>query len=147
MALLTLTNAHLAFGHVPLLDGTVFSLEAGERVALIGRNGTGKSSLLKVLAGVERLDDGLLQQQGGVRRVYVPQEPQFAEGATVFEAVAEGVAQARVLRERYGPWPVACHPRLAQPKPCLTTWTLCRRASRPWTAGPGSSACTRPCSA
>jgi len=101
MALLTLTNAHLAFGHVPLLDGTVFSLEAGERVALIGRNGTGKSSLLKVLAGVERLDDGLLQQQGGVRRVYVPQEPQFAEGATVFEAVAEGVAQARALRERY----------------------------------------------
>ncbi|MFN9281379.1 MAG: ATP-binding cassette domain-containing protein, partial [Betaproteobacteria bacterium] len=89
------------FGHVPLLDGTVFSLEAGERVALIGRNGTGKSSLLKVLAGVERLDDGLLQQQGGVRRVYVPQEPQFAEGATVFEAVAEGVAQARALRERY----------------------------------------------
>jgi len=101
MALLTLTNAHLAFGHVPLLDGTAFSLEAGERVALIGRNGTGKSSLLKVLAGVERLDDGLLQQQGGVRRVYVPQEPQFAEGATVFEAVAEGVAQARALRERY----------------------------------------------
>jgi len=101
MALLTLTNAHLAFGHVPLLDGTAFSLEAGERVALIGRNGTGKSSLLKVLAGVERLDEGLLQQQGGVRRVYVPQEPQFAEGATVFEAVAEGVAQARALRERY----------------------------------------------
>jgi len=101
MALLTLTNAHLAFGHVPLLDGTAFSLEAGERVALIGLNGTGKSSLLKVLAGVERLDDGLLQQQGGVRRVYVPQEPQFAEGATVFEAVAEGVAQARALRERY----------------------------------------------
>jgi ATP-binding cassette subfamily F protein uup len=101
MALLTLTNAHLAFGHVPLLDGTAFSLEAGERVALIGRNGTGKSSLLKVLAGVERLDDGLLQQQGGVRRVYVPQEPQFAEGATVFEAAAEGVAQARALRERY----------------------------------------------
>jgi ATP-binding cassette subfamily F protein uup len=101
MALLTLTDAHLAFGHVPLLDGTAFSLEAGERVALIGRNGTGKSSLLKVLAGVERLDDGLLQQQGGVRRVYVPQEPQFAEGATVFEAVAEGVAQARALRERY----------------------------------------------
>jgi ATP-binding cassette subfamily F protein uup len=101
MALLTLTNAHLAFGHVPLLDGTAFSLEAGERVALIGRNGTGKSSLLKVLAGVERLDDGLLQQQGGVRCVYVPQEPQFAEGATVFEAVAEGVAQARALRERY----------------------------------------------
>ena len=101
MALLSLTDAHLAYGHVPLLDGAAFALEPGERVALIGRNGTGKSSLLKVLAGVERLDDGLLQQQGGVRRVYVPQEPQFAEGATVFEAVAEGVAQARALRERY----------------------------------------------
>jgi len=101
MALLSLTDAHLAYGHVPLLDGAALALEAGERVALIGRNGTGKSSLLKVLAGVERLDDGLLQQQGGLRRVYVPQEPQFAAGATVFDAVAEGVAQARALRERY----------------------------------------------
>ena len=101
MALLTLTHAHLAYGHVPLLDGAAFSLEGGERVALIGRNGTGKSSLLKVLAGVERLDDGLLQQQGGLRRVYVPQEPQFDAGATVFDAVAEGVAQARALRERF----------------------------------------------
>jgi len=101
MALLSLTDAHLAYGHVPLLDGAAFALEPGERVALIGRNGTGKSSLLKVLAGVERLDDGLLQQQGGLRRVYVPQEPQFAPGASVFDAVAEGVAQARALRERY----------------------------------------------
>jgi ATP-binding cassette subfamily F protein uup len=101
MALLSLTDAHLAYGHVPLLDGAALALEPGERVALIGRNGTGKSSLLKVLAGVERLDDGLLQQQGGLRRVYVPQEPQFAAGATVFDAVAEGVAQARALRERY----------------------------------------------
>ncbi|MEN9631540.1 MAG: hypothetical protein RJA10_4768, partial [Pseudomonadota bacterium] len=75
MALLTLTNAHLAYGHVPLLDGTDFSLEAGERVALIGRNGTGKSSLLKVLAGLERLDGGVLQLQQGLSRFYVPQEP------------------------------------------------------------------------
>ena len=101
MALLSLTDAHLAYGHVPLLDGAAFALEAGERVALIGRNGTGTSSLLKVTAGVERLDDGLLQQQGGLRRVYVPQEPQFPAGASVFDAVAEGVAQARALRERY----------------------------------------------
>ena len=77
MALLTLTNAHLAYGHVPLLDGTDFALEAGERVALIGRNGTGKSSLLKILAGLEKPDDGLLQTQTGLRRVYVAQEPVF----------------------------------------------------------------------
>jgi ATP-binding cassette subfamily F protein uup len=101
MALLTLTNAHLAYGHVPLLDGTDFALEAGERAALIGRNGTGKSSLLKILAGLERPDDGLLQVQTGVRRVYVAQEPAFGFGATVFDAVAEGVAEARALRERY----------------------------------------------
>ncbi len=53
MALLSLADAHLAFGHVPLLDGAAISLEAGERLALIGRNGTGKSSLLKILAGLE----------------------------------------------------------------------------------------------
>ena len=122
MALLSLTDAHLAYGHVPLLDGAAFALEPGERVALIGRNGTGKSSLLKVLAGVERLDDGLLQQQGGLRRVYVPQEPQFAPGASVFDAVAEGVAQARALRERYealasGDHPPAEGPNLAAPAP------------------------------
>jgi ATP-binding cassette subfamily F protein uup len=101
MALLSLTNAHLAYGHVPLLDGAALSLESEERVALIGRNGTGKSSLLKVLAGHEKLDEGLLQLQQSLRRVYVAQEPLFAPGVTVFDAVAEGVAEARVLRERY----------------------------------------------
>ena len=101
MALLTLTNAHLAFGHVALLDGTDVALETNERVALIGRNGTGKSSLLKILAGLEKPDDGVLQVQSGVRRVYVAQEPQFKPGTTVFDAVAEGVAEARALRERY----------------------------------------------
>src|SRR5262245_22083323 len=101
MALLTLTDAHLAYGHVPLLDGTDFALEAGERVALIGRNGTGKSSLLKILAGIEKVDDGLLQIQTGVRRVYVAQEPAFEAGVSVFDAVADGVAAARALRSRY----------------------------------------------
>ncbi|MCC7458620.1 MAG: ATP-binding cassette domain-containing protein [Nitrospira sp.] len=101
MPLLSLTDAHLAYGHVALLDGTGFALEAGERVALIGRNGSGKSSLLKVLAGLEPPDDGLLQVQTGTRRTYVAQEPAFAPGVTVFAAVAEGVAAARALRARY----------------------------------------------
>ena len=101
MALVTLSNAHLAYGHVPLLAGTGFSLEAGERVGLIGRNGAGKSSLLKILAGLEKPDDGLLQLQQGLRRFYVPQEPQFEPGHTVFEAVSEGVAEAKSLRARY----------------------------------------------
>ncbi len=101
MALITLTNAHLAYGHVPLLDGAGLSLEAGERVGLIGRNGAGKSSLLKILAGLEKPDDGLLQLQQGLRRFYVPQEPQFEPGHSVFKAVSEGVAEAKALRERY----------------------------------------------
>ena len=101
MALLTLSNAHLAFGHVPLLDGTDMSLDSGERIGLIGRNGAGKSSLLKILAGIERPDDGVLQAQGGLRREYVPQEPHLKPGASVFEIISEGVAEAKSLRERY----------------------------------------------
>jgi ATP-binding cassette subfamily F protein uup len=101
MALLTLADAHLAYGHVPLLDGTALALEAGERIALIGRNGAGKSSLLKILAGLEKPDDGTLQLQTGLRRVYVAQEPVFAPGVSVFDAVAEGVAEARALRARF----------------------------------------------
>ena len=101
MAILSLSNAHLAYGHVALLDGAAFSLEAGERLGLIGRNGAGKSSLLKVLAGLEKLDDGLLQMTQGLRVCYVPQEPVFDAAASVFDTVAEGVAEAKQLRERY----------------------------------------------
>jgi ATP-binding cassette subfamily F protein uup len=101
MAVLSLSNAHLAYGHVALLDGAALSLEAGERIGLIGRNGTGKSSLLKVIAGLEKLDDGLLQQTQGLRIRYVPQEPEFDAAGTVFDAVGEGVAEARVVRDAY----------------------------------------------
>ncbi|XHS79197.1 ATP-binding cassette domain-containing protein [Burkholderiaceae bacterium UC74_6] len=101
MAVLSISNAHLAFGHVPLLDGADFALETGERVGLIGRNGTGKSSLLKILAGIEKLDDGLLQLQQGLTSVYVPQEPDLRPEATIFDVVSEGVAEARRLREIY----------------------------------------------
>ena len=101
MAVLSLTQAHLAFGHVPLLDGASFALEAGERVGLIGRNGSGKSSLLKIVAGLEKLDDGLLQLQQGLRTVYVPQEPDLRADARIFDVVAEGVAEAKALRERF----------------------------------------------
>ena len=117
MALIVLTDAKLAFGHVDLLANTAFSLESGERVGLIGRNGTGKSSLLKILAGIEKMDDGLLQYQQGLRIAYVPQEPIFEAEETVFEAVSKGVAEAKALREEYealsvGEWDDAAHHRL-----------------------------------
>ena len=101
MAVLSLSNAHLAFGHVALLDNAGFSLETGERLGLIGRNGAGKSSLLKIIAGLEKLDDGLLQMTQGSRICYVPQEPLFDAGHSVFEVVSEGVAEAKAVRQQY----------------------------------------------
>ncbi len=101
MALLTLSDAQLAFGHVPLLDHTDFALAAGERVGLIGRNGAGKSSLLKILAGVEKPDDGALQVQQGLLRAYVPQEPVLDGESTVFESVRHGLAAVLALIESY----------------------------------------------
>jgi len=91
MPFITLDNASLAFGHHALLDHASFQLDAGERVGLIGRNGAGKSSLLKVIAGTAKLDDGNVWREPGARIVYVPQEPELDAAHTVFEAVAEGL--------------------------------------------------------
>ena len=101
MALISLLNAQLAFGHVPLLDHADFALEGSERVGLIGRNGAGKSSLLRILGALERADDGELQLQQGLRVAYVAQEPVLAEDATVFDAVAEALAPLRALIDAY----------------------------------------------
>ena len=101
MAVISLTNAQLAFGHAALLDHAEFSLEAGERIGLIGRNGTGKSSLLKIIAGTSRLDDGLLVMQQGLKIAYVEQEPQFVPESTVFDAVATGMGETQRLLDEY----------------------------------------------
>lgn len=91
MPFITLDNASLAFGHHALLDHAAFQLDAGERVGLIGRNGAGKSSLLKAIAGTIKLDDGTIWRASNARIVYVPQEPELDTTHTVFEAVAEGL--------------------------------------------------------
>ncbi len=101
MALITLLDAQLAFGHVALLDHASFSLEANERVGLIGRNGAGKSSLLKILGGLAHPDDGVLQVQQGLRIAYVPQEPVLEPTHTIFEAASAGLAAVIALREQY----------------------------------------------
>jgi ABC transport system ATP-binding/permease protein len=101
MALLTLHNAQLAFGLAPLLDHAEFVIESRERIGLIGRNGAGKSSLLKVLAGTQSLDDGEIARESGVRAAYVPQESNFDDTANVFDTVANGLAEVRDMRERY----------------------------------------------
>ncbi len=87
MSLFTLSDAELAWGEAPLLDHAAMSLEAGERVGLIGRNGTGKSSLLKVIARKDKLDDGELIVQDGLRAVYVEQEPQLPPADTFRESL------------------------------------------------------------
>ena len=101
MALITLLEAQLAFGHVPLLDHAGFSLETQERVGLIGRNGTGKSSLLKILAGLEKPDDGVLQVQSQLRVAYVAQEPDLNAESSVFDAVSVGLQRVRDLIDDY----------------------------------------------
>jgi len=101
MAVISLSSAQLAFGHVALLDHAEFSLESGERVGLIGRNGTGKSSLLKVISGKFKLDDGLLVMQQGVKIAYVEQEPTFDPAMSVFDAVAAGMGQQQAMLAEY----------------------------------------------
>ena len=104
MPYLKLADACLAYGHVPLLDHADLLLDPGERVALIGRNGTGKSSLLAALAagsGRGLLDDGEVWVQPGIRVGYVPQEPVFDPESTVFEAVTSGMGAAAKLLAAY----------------------------------------------
>jgi len=101
MALFVLNNAKLAYGHVDLLANTSFSLEEGERVGLIGRNGAGKSSFLKIIAEIEKLDDGLIQKQQGIRIAYVAQEPAFLSSDTVFDTVSVGLQDVKQMRADY----------------------------------------------
>ena len=104
MPYLKLNDACLAYGHVPLLDHADFQLDPGERVALIGRNGTGKSSLLAAMAagtGKGRLDDGEVWVQPGIRVGYVPQEPPFDPAMNVFQAVVSGMGETSALLAEY----------------------------------------------
>jgi ATP-binding cassette subfamily F protein uup len=88
-SLLTLVDAQLAFGDLPLLDSASFSLLSGERIGLIGRNGTGKSSLLATIAGTMPLDDGLIQRRDGLRVGSVEQEPVLPPAPTVRESLLD----------------------------------------------------------
>ncbi len=101
MNILQAENLSFAVGHVALLDKASFQLNSGEKVGLIGRNGAGKSSLLKILAGVQKADDGQLILQNGLKTVYVPQESFFNPEESVFDVVAEGLGGLRDILRRY----------------------------------------------
>ena len=97
MPLLQLSEVNLAYGHVPLLDHADLVVEPGEHIGLIGRNGTGKSSLLRVIEGRTRADDGKVWLAADLKVAMVEQEPALEAGQTVFEAVARGVGEARQM--------------------------------------------------
>ena len=87
IALITLNGVHLAYGHHPLLDGADLAIQASERIGLIGRNGAGKSSLLRLLDGRNVPDDGAINVAGHVRVATVEQEPTLDETLTIEETV------------------------------------------------------------
>src|ERR1041384_3593783 len=87
MPVITLRNAELAYGLHPLLDRANLAIDDGERVGLIGRNGTGKSSLLQAIAGRIALDDGEIARQDGLRIVLVEQEPELGPAAPLRESL------------------------------------------------------------
>ncbi|SCY66824.1 ATP-binding cassette, subfamily F, uup [Nitrosospira sp. Nl5] len=98
MPLLTLEKICLAFGHHTLLDKVDLQLDSGERIGLIGRNGGGKSSLLRILAGEIKPDDGKVWRAPALRLAYVPQEPELDAALTVFQEVSKGLgAVSQVL--------------------------------------------------
>src|SRR5437868_398023 len=100
MPLLTLANAELAYGDLPLLDRASFALEERERIGLIGRNGTGKSSLLAAIAGRIALDGGELKKRDALRVVLVEQEPALAPAPTIRQALlAQAAVPAHKLEE------------------------------------------------
>ncbi len=101
MPYLTLDKAALAYGHVALLDHVDFLLDEGERVGLIGRNGGGKSSMLKVLAAQAALDDGIVWRAPGVRICFVSQEPVLDADASVFDEVARGLGDLHQIITDY----------------------------------------------
>jgi len=101
MTLLTLTDISLAYGHLPLLAHVDFQIEKGERVCLVGRNGTGKSTLFRVITGVAQPDDGELWRRDTLRVAHLEQEVPADRDDTIYEVVAGGLGEMGELLTRY----------------------------------------------
>ncbi|NJA05468.1 ATP-binding cassette domain-containing protein [Methylococcaceae bacterium WWC4] len=101
MPLIRLTNVSIAFGTHALLDHADFQLDPGERVGLLGRNGEGKSTLMKIIAGDIHADHGEIWKQPELRLAWLEQQPNLNDGDTIYEAVAGGLGELGGLIARY----------------------------------------------
>jgi ATP-binding cassette subfamily F protein uup len=121
VTLLRAANVQLSFGSRTVFQGLTFTIEEGERVGLVGVNGSGKSSLMKILAGAAKPDTGELQLRRGARVTYLPQEPEFPEGATVASELSvseaplkEALAAHAELGQRLESAPAEEHEKLME---------------------------------
>jgi ATP-binding cassette subfamily F protein uup len=101
MPLVSLDRVSVAFGHLPLLDGITLKIEPRERLALIGRNGTGKSTLLRMLSGEQPADAGFVWRQPGIRVARLVQDVPLATDRPVFDVVADGLGNLSALVRDY----------------------------------------------
>jgi ATP-binding cassette subfamily F protein uup len=101
MPVMTLNHIDKAFGPQVLLDGVCLSVGRSVRIGLIGRNGEGKSTLLKIMAGTVECDAGQVTLRGNTRVAYLPQDPHFEAGQSVFHVVAEGLGSVAQTLEAY----------------------------------------------
>src|SRR5580765_3871736 len=101
MPLVTLDQVSVAYGHLPLLDAVSLQIEPGERLAGVGRNGTGKSTLLQVLAGTLPPDSGRMWRQPGLRVSRLVQDVPLSANRPVFDVVAEGLGDLQLLVTDY----------------------------------------------
>jgi ABC transport system ATP-binding/permease protein len=101
MALITLDHVSIAHGYLPLLDNIVLQVEPGERVCVIGRNGTGKSTLLRILNGEQVPDSGSIHKQPGLRTALLVQDATLLTDRPVFDVVAEGLGSLGDLATAY----------------------------------------------
>lgn len=101
MELLRIANGELAFGEEKLLDKADLSIQTGERICLVGRNGAGKSTLMKVLMGLQNLDDGQILKSNTMQLAMLEQDPPESSDSSVFDFIAQGVSENADLLSRY----------------------------------------------
>ncbi|MCH1932030.1 ABC transporter ATP-binding protein [Shewanella sp. A25] len=101
MSLVRINNGSLAYGYTPLLQNADFTIERGERVCIVGRNGAGKSSLLKILSGDVLLDEGEFNIDGSVTVSRLQQDPPKAEQGSVYSYIAAGLQEVGEALEQY----------------------------------------------